>query len=164
MISIYLIDRLKQLIKKSFTLKLIFLIVIIKIFITSCTIRLVSDYDSFSDELVMQLYTDYITFFVNLERSPEPPDCEYEFHKNFYVKVQVTISVLIQRNKSRKDSDEYIEYLGKIQKQFERIEEIHRTKGCISADSVKIQKQNIDLAFDIFFKYENKKREEKGFI
>jgi len=61
----------------------------------SCALTLRSPYDAYTDQIMMQLFTEIETFFQTIDRYSGPPECEYDSNKDFYLRINVQCEVKI---------------------------------------------------------------------
>ena len=142
----------------------IFLLLIL--FITSCSLRILSPYDSYTDDLIMQLSTEVSSFFETMKRLNKKPDCSYENHRDFYVRSNVIIDVLLIRNSSRPDNEVTIKMLTLFKKNIAEVESYHQEKECeivapTGKQFISVVHQNFNTALESIMELEERKRRQR---
>jgi len=135
-------------------------------FLAGCSLRVVSPYDAYTDDLIMQLGTEISTFFETMKRLNQKPECEYENHRNFYVRSNVIINVLILRNSTRPGNNVTIDMLELFKRDITKVEKYHKNKECEIVESTGKQflgvvHENINTALESIMELEERKRRQR---
>lgn len=145
-----------------------FLTLFIALLVAGCTeVRLLSEYDQFTDEHVSQLQTDFERLFTSLERRPQLPDCGYHAHADFYAETTVTLNVLIARNEVRPDNDISERQLKNLKSSLGELEQLHELSDeenrCLLLEEVGILRSAFTSSIGAILRLElAKKRGDEG--
>lgn len=135
-------------------------------FLAGCSLRVVSPYDAYTDDLIMQLSTEISTFFENMKRLNQKPECEYENYRNFYVRSNVIIDVLILRNSTRPENNVTIDMLKLFKRDIMNVEKYHKNKECEIVEPagkrfLEVVHENFNIALESILELEERKRRKR---
>lgn len=108
---------------------LIFLSFIILVAASGCTVKLIADYDEFTDQAITNLHRKVEGFFINAKANLNDPAWAYENKKDFYIDVRVDLEVVKLRNSIREKNNITIKQLNLLSNSIDTLEELHKTVG-----------------------------------
>jgi hypothetical protein len=114
---------------------LTYLIFFIIIGVSGCTVKLIADYDEFTDQGVTSLHRKVEGFFINMKAHLNDPAWTYENKKEFYTEIRVDLEVIKLRNSIREKNDITNKQLGLLSKSIDDLEELHKV-GSFTAKEV----------------------------
>ncbi len=138
---------------------------------SGCQVRLISDYDSYTDESVSKLQKSLEKHLTTMERAavgfdgkPVHPDCDYATNTDFYVEAIATARSLKTRNEVRPKNSITTLQLGLLVENIQLIEELHKGSPpsmdhCLSAEDIALNRLNMDQMFVAILKLEIAKKE-----
>ena len=94
--------------------------------LSSCTVKLIADYDEQTDRAVTELQRKFQTFFVKLERQIGTPDADYLNHQAFYDEVKVDISAIKLRVKAIPKNEIMLKQIELLEDNLAILEELHQ--------------------------------------
>jgi hypothetical protein len=130
--------------------------------LSGCTeLRLISDYDEFTETTVTSLQRQVETLLTTLERRQSPPACSYAQFETAYLAMDVDLNLLLARNKPRprnRITSEQLELLGDS---LDTMEELHRQTGpdaCLGAADIMLLRAGFESSFTAIILLETAKR------
>lgn len=113
--------------KKRFFLPLALVLLII--FITGCSVKLISDYDQLIDQYATELQSEIETFLIKMERSAGTPEGSYAENIGFYDQIQGTLATLLLRAETIAQDKTVAEQIVLLQKNLENLRQLHEGRG-----------------------------------
>lgn len=107
----------------------IFLVFMILVGASGCTVKLIADYDEFTEQMITNLHRKMEGFFINAKANGSDPAWTHENKKGFYADVRVDLEVIKLRNSIRDKNDITMEQLNLLSKSIDDLEELHKTAG-----------------------------------
>jgi len=114
---------------------LAYLIFFIIIGVSGCTVKLISDYDEFTDQAVTNLHRKVEGLFINLKAHLNDPAWTYENKKEFYTEIRVDLEVIKLRNSIREKNKITNDQLDLLSKSINDLEQLHKA-GSFTAKEV----------------------------
>lgn len=96
---------------------------LLALFVQSCTVKLISDYDSLTDSAVSAFQTKTEKLLLDIENHPKTPYSQYESR---YVDLKADASALLLRAQSIELNDKTISQAKNLQEQLGLLEEAHK--------------------------------------
>lgn len=124
-------------------------------------LRLISDYDEFTDQTVTSLQRQVETLLTTLERSQTAPACTYGQHEKAYLAMDVDLNLLISRNKPRARNDITNKQLKLLDSSLSDMEALHKMQGtdtCLGAADITLLRSAFESSFTAIVMLENAKR------
>ena len=146
-----------QLIKRPREFQKFLIIFFTLIFLSGCTVKLVSSYDENTDKAVTQLQKDFETFFVTVESQSTKPECEYDNHKEFYQDSKVAISAIEVRAKALDKNEITVEQVGLLKDSLGMLEQLHKI-DCLSPGQVASLRDSFNTSITSILKLELAKK------
>ena len=122
-----------------------------------CTVKLIADYDEFTDKAVTELQRKVNGFLVGLERTIGTPDAAYEKHTKFYDAVKVDIDAIRVRAEARLKNEITVKQLRLVQESMDQLEELHEL-GFSKIEQVELVRKGLDAHFTAILKLELAKK------
>ena len=117
---------------------------------SGCAVRLISQYDDYTDREVMQLERSVDGFLVSLSRNSTPPGCTHARHTGFYDSTAVALNSLTLRNRARSKNQLTVQQLELLDSSLVTLERLHRLKGddrCLSPAEIEPVRANFNTSF-----------------
>lgn len=129
----------------------LFLSLILLLFTSCASVRLISDYDEITDKTVTAVQEKVSAFFVKMESEAGTEAAEYENYRTFYQEVKVDLTTLkiradaIEKNKIVQDQ------ISELTRMLDNLEKLHKL-GFPSAEVLKPLEQPFNSAFTAIIK------------
>lgn len=127
------------------------------ILLTGCTVKLIADYDSKTDEAVTELQRKFETFFVNLESQVGTEEADYENHVQFYKDVKVDVSAIRLRASAIPKNEITLKQVSFLEENIKLLEDTHK-EGIAHIDVIKVPRDDFNTALSSILKLELAKR------
>jgi hypothetical protein len=127
------------------------------LFVTGCTVKLISSYDEKTDIAVTDLQKKVETFFLTLESQEGLPECAYEYHAAFYREAKVSVSAIEMRARAIPDNDISIQQIDLLKENIEMLEQLHKL-GCLTKEQIEPLRINFNSGFTAILKLELAKK------
>ncbi|MBJ6727202.1 hypothetical protein [Geomesophilobacter sediminis] len=131
------------------------------VFLSGCTVQLVSKYDDQTDTNVTALQKKFDSYFVNL-KSESYPNCSYFNNMSFYKDADVEISGILVRAKAIPKNDITVNQLDAINTAISDLEKLHKLKDkqnvCIDPTSIDTDRILFNTIFTAILKLEIAKK------
>ena len=138
-----------------------FFILTISLFVASCTVKFIADYDEVTDQLVTEVHKQMEWFFLDVGTKIGTPEADYENYINFYNEIKVDISTLKLRASSFEKNEITLQQIDLLSKNLNLMEELHKT-GLTDFSLVEEPRRDFNIALGSILKLElAKKRGEK---
>lgn len=139
-------------------------LVIVLFLISGCApVRLVSEYDAYTDKNVTKVQRQVETLFTSLDRGAEMPECLHAAYEAKYADMQVELNLLLARNKTRPNNAITTEQLRLLASSMQDLEALHRLADsedrCLTVDDVVALRSAFDVSFGAVLKFEIAKRD-----
>ncbi len=127
-------------------------IVVLAVLCASCTeVRLISEYDVYTDEHVTALQREFETLATSLERGASMPACAHQNYDSTYAQIQVELNLLLARNRMRPKNSQTTDQLELLADSFRTLEELHKDadsrNNCLSIDELALLRSGFDSQF-----------------
>lgn len=149
-----MIERFK---KNSLSIVIPFILVAGFLIQSGCTVKLISSYDETMDNAVTDLHKRVELFFLILESKEGLPECDYEYHKEFYTNAKVSISTIDIRARAIPDNEITIEQIGLLKENVELLEQLHKRR-CLSKGQIEALRISFNSSFTSILKLELAKK------
>ena len=144
------------------------LLAVVLILVAGCAeIRLISDYDQYTDEQTGVLQRKVEELFTGLERGAQLPDCKHSNHQGFYTEATIELNLLLVRNEIRPKNGITLRQLQTLKDSLSTLEELHQLADqedrCLGAEELVALRTGFGTSFSAILKLElAKKRGEDG--
>lgn len=101
-------------------------IITLLLFVSCSSIRLISEYDSITDQKVTELQQDFAQYFVKMERIIGTDAARYENYLPFYDNMKVNISTLRIRANAFDKNEIVIKSINLIDENISNLESLHK--------------------------------------
>lgn len=137
------------------------LLVASALFISGCTVTLVSKYDELTDANVTALQKKLETYFLKLEGAAYP-DCSFAANKAFYDELTIQLSSAQVRANAIPKNDITIQQLDALSKaivDLKNVQKLRDTKSsCLPAEIIEIDRTMFNSIFTAILKFELAKK------
>jgi hypothetical protein len=113
--------------------------------LSSCTIKLIANYDEQTDQAVTELQRKLETFFVKLERQVGTSDADYVNYQAFYDGVKVDISAIKLRVKAIPKNEITLKQIELLEDNLATLEELHQ-EGITDIQVVAVVRDDFNTA------------------
>jgi hypothetical protein len=131
------------------------------LFISGCTVTLVSNYDEQTDANVTALQKKLETYFLKLDGASYP-DCSFAANKAFYDEVTIQLSSAQVRANAIPKNDITVQQLDALSKAIDDLESVQKLRdgkaSCLPAEIVKIDRTMFNSIFTAILKFELAKK------
>lgn len=139
----------------------VLVIVVTTLFISGCTVTLVSKYDEQTDANVTALQKKLDTYLLKLDGATYP-DCSFAANKSFYDEVNVQLSGAQVRASAIPKNDITVQQLDALSKAIANLETVQKLrddkKTCLPSEIVKVDRTMFNSIFTAILKYELAKK------
>lgn len=126
---------------------LLFILLPVILFTSECTVKIITPYDSGTEQSIAELQKDIDAFLFMLESNSDLPECRYNNHSHFYVDTIASINELIDRNKARPNNEIMIKELQLLSDSVKTLENLHQDSDCVRADQIEILRNGFNSSF-----------------
>ena len=129
--------------------------------VTSCALRLISEYDDTTDREVTQLQRSVDGFLLGLARNPKVPECTYQKRAGFYDTAAVALSSLTMRNRARARNALTVQQIELLDSSVATLGRLHRLKGdaaCLRPEEIEPLRANFNTSFAAILRLELAKK------
>jgi hypothetical protein len=131
--------------------RLIFIVFIL--LCQSCSVRLISDYDSITDETVIELQEKVSNYFVKLERTVGSEEANYQNFTTLFDTLKVDLNTLEVRAAAIDNNRIVQQQIDGLKNMVENLESLHKL-GLSSYDQIKPLKASFNSAFTAIVKFQ----------
>lgn len=138
--------------------------VLFLIFLSGCTVRLVSLYDEQTDAGATALHKKFEDYFSKL-KIQQKPECTYPNYKEFYRQTKSDVAALKLRAEAIPKNTKTIEAVAQMDKIVDTLEKIHQGRVdaesnyiCMNLDALGADQQGVNSALGAILKLELAKK------
>jgi hypothetical protein len=135
----------------------IFILGLIFLVLSGCTVKLISSYDEKTDIAVSDLQKRMEAFFLTLESLEGLPECAYEYHAEVYRDIKVEVSAIEVRARAIPDNDITIQQISLLKENVDMLEQLHKM-SCLTKDQIEPLRINFNSGFTAILKLELAKK------
>lgn len=133
------------------------------IMLSGCAeIRLISEYDAYTDQNVTKIQRTLETLFTTLERSPTYPDCSHAEQEEDYAEIAVELNLLIARNELRPKNRITQDQLNLLKESLGELEKLHKESDesgkCMSTEEIQLLRSAFASSFGAILRLELAKK------
>lgn len=125
-------------------------------------IRLISEYDAYTDQNVTKVQRSLEKLFTKLERNPSFPDCSHAEQEDDYADISVELNLLIARNDLRPKNRITQDQLRLLKESLGDLEALHKdsdeAERCMSVDEIQLLRSAFASSFGAILRLELAKK------
>lgn len=109
-----------------------FVVLVLSLFVlvmSGCSVKLISDYDEFTDKAVVALHRKVDAFLRKMEDNAGFPAGTYAKNKEFYQEVMVDLSSMRMRASAIPQNQLTLEHIDLLEQNIEKLRELHEKRG-----------------------------------
>lgn len=125
---------------------------------TGCTIKLISDYDEYTDRAVAELHRSVESLLMNIDKSIGTENFSYKFFEDKYDDIRNILASLQIRALARPLNDIQSEQFVNLIEQINMLEEAHRSDDGIIKEEIPIFRSGFNQSFEAIIKLELAKK------
>lgn len=137
--------------------RLIAFVSILSLFISSCSVSLISDYDEITDKTITEMQEKTSTVLVQLEDDAGTDN--YIFYKPFYQEVKADLNTLSVRANAIDKNQVTIDQIATLSSNFDNMESLHKKK--LSKEDIPLIRSGLNRSFTAMIKLQMAKKNKK---
>jgi len=137
--------------------RLIAFVSILSLFISSCSVSLISDYDEITDKTITEMQEKTSTVLVQLEDDAGTDN--YMLYKPFYQEVKADLNTLSVRANAIDKNQVTIDQIATLSSNFDNMESLHKKK--LSKEDIPLIRSALNRSFTAMIKLQMAKKNKK---
>jgi len=137
--------------------RLIAFVSVLSLFISSCSVSLISDYDEITDKTITEMQEKTSTVLVQLE--DDAGSDNYMLYKPFYQEVKADLNTLSVRANAIDKNQVTIDQIATLSSNFDNMESLHKKK--LSKEDIPLIRSGLNRSFTAMIKLQMAKKNKK---
>ena len=128
---------------------------LLSLFILSgCTVQLVSDYDSRTDQSISSIRAQLTNLFFELEeQQKDESKCTYENHSGQYKQLWVDMELMAMRERTKSNNDKTKQMVEVLDEGLKKLQKTHK-KGCLNRLQIRFINKSLTGLLDSILRFE----------